>query len=816
MSGRRGRIAIVLGPLLALLLLLVARQAPVPVGDVSDGPVGAVPAFADRAVVAGCPGSNEMVGSCGTVAGFAGWYGSWKTAGVAGAFCLEHAKKEPLASLEYSKYATAVGHTSMTAEDRARVGYLLGRYAGTADATKAAALAILVHAAEGDTLTTDQLASYPTSLTDGVRSTAVALWAEAGDDHGPYAADVTVVADAAGAKATVTVRSAAGHPMAGYPVSWAGSSHGGEVTTTGGSGMATLTVATVVPGNTVTAKAAVGGLPAADLAVWVPKDSTVQSVAVALPALTVSAAGSFAAAQAPASLQILKTTDDPGYASPEGAVFSVTDAGGSQARLTAGADGATNTVGGLVASAGPFTITETQPCPGCATAPPQQVTLNPGQAAVVTIQDAAIPQLLAIRKVTPDGQGLAGALLHLRRASQPGGTFDTDLGTCTSQPDGSCPMPGQGALPPADYQVTEDAPAPGTGWAVPHVQVVKLRQTAGTVTFTDPRLTTVGFTKTDSADGSTVEHSHESLAGAVFAVTGPAAPTATGADPATVELGRCTTGAAATCGIPGTPLIEGGGYTWTEVTAPPGFALDAARHPFTACVAPCDQASIPAGDQGRYAHVTLVKHVAGDVATPVTGATIDLCAAGLPDALTKTFTAPVGQACAPAATWVASGSTDAHGGIDFGLLPPGTHYCAVERSAPEGFELNATPVCGDLGAAGSLTDAPPVALVLDLAEQRTPPAPTAPSLAPSTSAAPVPAPSIKVLAVRKAKPSSRPKVGPARVTLRPSSPPSVPTRRVLAYTGTEDVGSTLELGGGLISLGLALLTGATAARRRRG
>lgn len=53
--------------------------------------------------------------------------------------------------------------------------------------------------------------------------------------------------------------SAAGQPMIGYPVSWAGSSHGDETATTSDGGVASLSVATVAAGNIVTAHATWSG-----------------------------------------------------------------------------------------------------------------------------------------------------------------------------------------------------------------------------------------------------------------------------------------------------------------------------------------------------------------------------------------------------------------------------------------------------------------------------------------------------------------------------------------------------------------------------
>ena len=73
----------------------------------------------------------------------------------------------------------------------------------------------------------------------------------------------------------------------------------------------------------------------------------------------------------------------------------------------------------------------------------------------------------------------------------------------------------------------------------------------------------------------------------------------------------------------------------------------------------------------------LVKHADGST-EPVAGAVVDLCATGMPAVLAATYSAPIASACDTAATWVATATTGSDGKADFGLLPPGAHYCAVE------------------------------------------------------------------------------------------------------------------------------------------
>ena len=88
-----------------------------------------------------------------------------------GAFCLEHAKSEPRPELTYTPQGQQPGEMSARRSQRSN-GWATcsGRYGATGDATTAAALAILVHAGEGDTLTTGDLQTYTTSLPDAVRT----------------------------------------------------------------------------------------------------------------------------------------------------------------------------------------------------------------------------------------------------------------------------------------------------------------------------------------------------------------------------------------------------------------------------------------------------------------------------------------------------------------------------------------------------------------------------------------------------------------------------------------------------------------------
>ena len=744
-----------------------------------------------------CPTPASRTGLCGTVGGYRGWYGSWTTAGDRGAYCLQHARQQPRPGLAYDVVPSTAGRVHVEGDAGPRLAYLLGRYGGTGDPARAAALAVLAHAAVGDTLTVADLERVASDLDPRVRAATLALWAEAGEQRGPYAVAVSLT----GSTAALTVRSATGHGVGGAAVSWSGSTvvaTGSDAATDAG-GVARLHFRPGAPGALLSATATVGGLADDAFEVWIPRDQDVQTVAVGRPLSTVSASASVRVptpapptaappiaappppAPAPATLEVVKTTDDPGWVSPAGAVFHLAGPAGASGPLVVGPDGHTPPLGGLDAT-GPWTLVEETPCHDCDPIPPTPITLTAGGTTTVPVVDPATRHRLTVHKVAPDGSPLAGAVLHVRGARSDGAAYDDDRGTCTTAADGSCWQD----LPSGSWQVTEETPAPGTIRADPATQTIPVQGGDAELTFTDRRLTTVAFHKAVAASAGPTPAT-VSLAGAVLVVS----------DGGGAEVGRCGSGDDGRCTLAAGVLTEGAAYFWSEPVAPSGLAPDATRHPFTATV---PGATLEVQDQPLTARVSLHKSEQGQPDVPVPGAGVQLCA-------------PAGGAtgCSEgAAVLGAGGTTGADGTADLGEVRVGVRVCAVERVAPAGWTLATTPVCGDVPAEG---------LRLELAETRLPPSPPpSPTAAPSPPGPPpaahpvAPRPVVRVLPVRTTRPAPSPRPAPT------SAPPSVPAPALpppLAYTG-HDVRGALGLGGGLLGAGAAaLLAGALARRRGR-
>lgn len=777
----------------ALLLLLVALGAGAGggaalagrLGPAGPGPGRASPAETD--VAAGCPLPASMVGLCGTVAGSRGWYGSWTTAGEVGAYCLDHAGSEPSPSLAYDKHAASRGQVAVQPEAAARLGYLLSRYGGTHDAVRAAALAVLAHAAVGDTLRTDELTTVRSDLDPRVRDSAVHLWSEAGELHGPYR--VTVSFDGPG-EGLLHVASAGGAGVPGLDVSWPGST---VVTTdadgrTDGGGNARLRFAAGAPADAQLLVGLVRGLPAVDFAVWRPRDRRVQTVAVGLPPGERSVRTERPVLAPPpagvADVVVVKSTDNP-WVSPAGAAFHLVGEGGvPTALVTTGPDGRTPALAGL--APGNWTLVEDTPCRDCLRSGDSPVVLLPGHMEL-PVRDSTARHQLTLRKKAPDGTPLAGAVLRVRAAVRPGAGYDVDLGTCSTGGDGACTVAPLG-LPSGQYQVSEDQPAPGTVSADEPVREVVLDAADAEVVLIDRRTTTVSFTKTADAPGSAVDPAHVVVAGTVLVVT----------DPSGTEVGRCTTGGRGGCSLPPGVLVEGRAYGWRERDAPPGLLPAAGSHPFTAA---WPAATVGVADAGRWVRVELVKSEVGHADVAVPGAVVDLCAVGLAPELAETWSAPAATACANGETWVGTTTTDVAGRGGFGLVPPGVRYCARERTAPAGWELERAPVCTDVAAPSAEpgpdpgAGLPPLRVELVLAERRVPPPPAATSIPTPRSV-----PSTRVLAVppatRSVPPPSRPRRAPLLGPDVQARPPSLP------FTGASMVVPLSLLGVGLLAAGL--------------
>lgn len=791
----RGRC--LLGAAAVLLLLLVALGA--------GGGSGSASADGERAAAAvatsrDCPLPASAVGLCGSVAGIAGWYGSWTTADARGAYCLEHDKAEPRPELAYDRYASSAGHVPLQAEAAARLGYLLGRYGATRDPVRAAALAVLAHASVGDSLTTSQLASYRTDLDPRVRTSAAALWDEAAKLHGPYRLTVTFTGDTV---ALAHLASASGHDLPDVGISWSGSTvvaSGADGRTDAG-GNARLHFSAGAPGTRQLVAVRAHGLAADDVAVWVPHDPRVQTVAVALPVREQQARAERTLPVAPpapptpvlADVTISKSTTSA-WVSPAQAVFHLVRPDGTRTpSVTVDGEGHAPALAGL--APGPdWTLVEDSPCRDCLVAPPRSVLLPPGRTELRVVDETARHHL-RLRKTAPDGTPLSGGVFSVLSAPAPGAPLDAEVGTCTTDLEGRCEVAPQGVASGL-YQVTEVRAAPGTVLADEPVRQVRVDGADLEVVVVDRRATTVAFVKTADAPGAVLDPAHVVLAGAVFVVS----------ETAGAESGRCTTDAAGACSLPPGALVEGRDYTWAEATPPPGLLPTPGSHPLTAT---WPVAAVRVADSAAWVPLSLIKTESGGAGVPVPGALVDLCASGLPAALAATWHAPAAASCQPGETWVGAAATGADGTAGYGVLPPGARYCARERTAPAGWQVTPEPVCADTAPAAAGQPAPPQ-LTLALAEQRVPLAPS--SASPSPTPAPVqvlPAPPVTRTRTPTPTPASsaplpRP-VAAGPVSPRPAAPPALP------LTGSSGVVPLTLAGAALLAAGAA----ATLLARRR-
>jgi uncharacterized surface anchored protein len=295
-----------------------------------------------------------------------------------------------------------------------------------------------------------------------------------------------------------------------------------------------------------------------------------------------------------------------------------------------------------------------------------------------------VPGSIVIKKAdATTGDPLAGAIFDVRYDSANDGTYDQDLGDCTTTAAGTCsptPNDGTGYLP-GHYEVTEIA-AP-TGYYLPTptpVQTVTVAPGAtATVSFTDPLLVPASFEKVATGN---VNPTQLVLAGAVIDVT---AGTSYGGTP----VATCTTDASGKCST-AAMLISGQPYCWEEVTAPVGLAAGA-----TGCfVATNAQGAEPitVTDPGEFVGVNVKKVDAANPSAVLAGATFDLYRQDNgtgPNAPTPSSGAPTeaGQ------TWVARATSGTNGMATFPLQLPGYAYCAVESSAPANYEPNTTEQC---------------------------------------------------------------------------------------------------------------------------
>lgn len=385
------------------------------------------------------------------------------------------------------------------------------------------------------------------------------------------------------------------------------------------------------------------------------------------------------------SLALVKTGNDTAYWPVTGATFSVAGPVPSTATvgtLTVGTGGTSNTLTGL--APGTYTVTETEAPPGYATVAPLTVAVTAGHATTtVTVADPVQPGSIVIRKTDrTTGATLAGGTFDVRFDSADDGTFDVDLGTCTTDLSGTCsppPTDGTGYLP-GTYLVTEVA-AP-TGYELPtpppSQQVTVPPGGVGSVSFSDPLLVPARFRKV--ATGS-INPTELVLSGAVLDVT-------SGPTPGGSVVATCTTDATGSCQTAST-LVSGQPYCWREVSAPPGLQAGAAGC-FTASQATSAQ-PVLVTDPGLFVGVAVKKVDAADPAAVLAGAVYDLfrVAGGGP----ATPAPPAGVSVPPGQAWVARSTSGVNGIATFPLQLPGYAYCVAEVRAPPGYVLDTAEHC---------------------------------------------------------------------------------------------------------------------------
>ena len=395
------------------------------------------------------------------------------------------------------------------------------------------------------------------------------------------------------------------------------------------------------------------------------------------------------------SLQLIKSGNDTAYWPVTGATFSVTGpapATTTVGTLTVTTSGQSNTLSGLVP--GTYTVTETSPPPGYATIPPFAVSVAAGHTTTTaTVTDPVQPGSISIRKVDlTTGDPLGGATFDVRYDSADNGTFNVDLGTCTTNAAGTCApaaSDGTGYLP-GDYLVTEVAAPAGyyLPSPPPSQKVTVTPGGTGSVSFSDPLLVSVQFHKV--ATGS-YNPTQLDLSGAVINVTN-------GSTPGGNIAATCTTDAAGDC-TTASVLISGQSYCWQEVTAPPGLQSGA-----TGCFTAHNNLGgqpILVTDPGLFVGVAVKKVDSANPSAALPGAVYDLfrvdggSGPNGPQPPSGVVT-PSGQ------TWVARATSDTDGTATFPLQLPGYSYCVEEVTAPPGYVLDTTEHCTGV-LAGTVT-----------------------------------------------------------------------------------------------------------------
>ena len=368
------------------------------------------------------------------------------------------------------------------------------------------------------------------------------------------------------------------------------------------------------------------------------------------------------------TVSIQKSGDDQAYYPVSGAVFEVTHGKTVLGTLTTNAAGTTGTSTPI--PVGTYVVHEVTAPTGYTLGADQSVVVTANANVVVNFTGSATERILgATVHIDKDdvtgGAPLAGAQFDVAYAPSPTSAFDDDLGSCTTNVEGTCaPLGNDGEdLLPGRYEVQETAAPPGyfLDPTTSHQVITLTPGEAGTVTFADASLGSLNLDKTGD------DTAYVSVSGAVFTLTGPSSSTVIG----TLTVGPKGTSGTLTGLIPGT-------YTLTETTPPPGYLAVAPLE--VAVTAGHTPTTVDVLDHVVAATLSLLK-VDRSTNTPLAGAVLDVA---YDAAHVGTYGDDLGT-CTTSSTGTCSPA-----GNDGAALLPGD-YRVTEVAAPPGYGLDRTP-----------------------------------------------------------------------------------------------------------------------------
>jgi len=466
------------------------------------------------------------------------------------------------------------------------------------------------------------------------------------------------------------------------------------------SGTASVPIFASNPGPISVTVTVAGGLGQPDLRYFSPgaQDKEAQDLASFAAPTALSSIQQLTALPTTGTVSILKAGDDSSYYPINGAVFEVLSGSNVEATLTTGSDGTTPESPQL--RAGSYVVHEQTAPDGYDTAADQPVDVVAGGNTQVSFTGAdeehiVKGSLTIFKQDERTSAPLAGAVFDTIYDSSNSGTFDQNLGLCTTTSSGSCSPSGNDGptgLLPGRYQVTETGAPPGYAVPQPASQVIDLLPGEdGVVTFGDPRLVAALFEKVATGN---VNPAELSLAGAVILVEqgSPGGP----------PVVECSTNAAGAC-MTAVILVSGQRYCWSELAAPPGLAGGASGC-FTAQDGQGNQ-PITVSDAGRFVSIEVKKVDAANSAVGLPGAVFDLYR--VPNNPTPSVVGLPAAATTPGEVQVGTTVTDSDGIGTFALQLPGYAYCAVEVQPPANYTADTTRQCTDL-LTGTTAVPPPV------------------------------------------------------------------------------------------------------------